>query len=199
MSSRNLRLALLTGALVGGIACAAATPPAAEKKSDADVVARVGDKSFSLDEVDRKAMAAGVGPYQALYEARSRALDEMIAEYLLDKEATSRGISRDELIQQEITQKVQPVQDADVEAFFNQNQARMGGRTLEQIQDQIRAYLQNENAGAAMESYLGQLKQKANVRVTLDPPRVEVEVAANNAAKGPAGAAVTIVEFSDFQ
>jgi acetyl-CoA synthetase len=40
---------------------------------------------------------------------------------------------------------------------------------------------------------------KAKVQITLDAPRVEVKVAANDPAKGPADAKVTVVEFSEFQ
>ena len=43
------------------------------------------------------------------------------------------------------------------------------------------------------------MKSKNNVTTTLDPPRVPVTVAANDPVKGPAGAPVQIVEFSDFQ
>ena len=45
-----------------------------------------------------------------------------------------------------------------------------------------------------------ELRDKAgNVRVLLEPPRVEVAVAATDPAKGPETAPVTIVEYSDYQ
>ena len=50
-----------------------------------------------------------------------------------------------------------------------------------------------------MKRLLANIKTKHDVRINLDPPRVPVTVAANDPVKGPAGAPVQILEFSDFQ
>jgi protein-disulfide isomerase len=165
----------------------------------ANVAAEVGQKKITLDEVDAKAKTMDAKPYQALYEARRLALGELIAEQLLDLEAAARGMTREALVEQEITAKAQPVTDADVEAFYKENQARMRGRTLEDSKGQIQQHLTATRLAEARQSYLDQLEAKAGVRQHLEPPRVEVLVAANDPRKGPADAPIQIVEFSDFQ
>ena len=42
--------------------------------------------------------------------------------------------------------------------------------------------------------FLDRLKSKANVSIALDAPRIDVIIAANDPAMGPADAPVTIVE-----
>jgi protein-disulfide isomerase len=192
-------------AVAGTVACAGASKEAAATAGPApvvgaaEVVAQASGRQFTLAEVDERAQAAGIGPYQALYEARSAALRQMIDEHLLDQEAAARGITRDELLAQEVTAKAPQIRDADIEAFYNQNQARMGGRAVEQMRDPIRKYLEDQRNGEASQRFLEQLRQKASLRVMLEPPRVAVEVAANDPVIGPPDAPVTIVEFSDFQ
>ena len=47
--------------------------------------------------------------------------------------------------------------------------------------------------------YLDTLKAKTTVRVMLDPPRQKVAMVSSSPTRGPAGAPVEVVEFSDFQ
>lgn len=184
--------------LVWGAACAD-VPAAKEGDNTSAVAAQVGSTPITLEQVDAKAMMTNIKAYQDLYDARRAALDELIADTLLDAEAAARGISKDELVAQEITQKLQPVTDEDVAAFYNQNQAGMRGQTLSQAAGQVQQFLTQQNQTRTRSVLLNQLKQKMAVQVVLDPPRVPVVVAANDPYEGPAVAKVTIVEYSDFQ
>lgn len=199
----TLSACALAGVLVCATACAETGAPESAKSGGSDsgseVAARLGDQVITLEEVDAKAMANSVQAFQALYDARRQALDQIVAERLLAQEAASRGISEDELVDLEVNQKVKAVTDNDVETFFNQNQARMQGQTLEQIGPQIRQYLSSQSVSAARQTFFDGLKKKTALTVSLDPPRVPVTIAAHDPSMGPADAEVTIVEFSDFQ
>jgi len=200
---------LFTLAVFASLACGLACGGSADAKSRAAspapaaspaVVAEVGDKKFTLAEVDARAMAANIKPYQDLFDARSATLDDMIDGYLLDEAAKEKGMTTADLLRQEVDEKVPPIADADVEAFFKQNQARLQGQTLEQVQGQIHAYLQGQSMATARNAYFTQLRARAGaIKLALDPPRVEVAIAANDPIQGPASAKVTIIEFSDFQ
>jgi hypothetical protein len=173
--------------------------PAAAKAPGGKVVATVGDHVFTLSEVDQAAGKANSQLYQQLYTARRAALDQLVADYLLDQEAASRGISKQELLTQEVASKVTPVTPEEVSNFYDQNKARMGGRTLDQMNAQIQAYLEGHKRADAQQAFLDQLKAKHHVDIALEVPRVEVRIAANDPRKGPDRAPVRIIEFSDFQ
>jgi protein-disulfide isomerase len=154
-----------------------------------------------VDEVALQQPAANFGNTklaQALYQARRTALDELVGEALIGQEAAARGLDRNVLVQQEIATKVPPVSDADIDAWYQNNKERLRGATLDQTRGAIRAYLLQERTQAARRAYLDRLEARTPVRLTLDPPRQMVK-AAGSPAKGPATAAVEIVEFSDFQ
>lgn len=172
-------------------------PPKADSK--AGVAAYVGGTVITTQDVDAKALGTNIKLAQSLYEARVQALDRIIMERLLGQEAAARGITVDELIRERVAKKTKPVTDEDVETYYNANRARLRGRTLEQASGQIRTYLTSQHANEARRRLLAQLKEKAGVRITLEPPRVEVVIAANDPVRGPPGAKVTIVEYSDFQ
>jgi hypothetical protein len=191
--------------LVAVVLCAACADAAEGEKAESsgssggDVVATIGEEKITLEEVDAQAMSSNIKPYQDLYDARRQVIEQIVAEKLFEKEAASRGVSIDELVDAEITKKVPPITEAQVQVFFEQNQSRMGGRTLEQMNPQIRNYLASQSAKEARDTFLKQLKEKAGVTIALSAPRVEVVVAENDPYRGPAAAKVTIVEYSDFQ
>ena len=169
-----------------------------------EVIATVGSKSVTVAEVDDKAMQAPASSFgsmklsQALYEARRSALDDIVANILIDQEAKARGIDRTALIEQEITAKVPTVSDTDVAAWYQANQARVQGATLDQVRQPIKSYLTQQRMQVVREDYLNTLRTKTPVHVSLEPPRQTIATA-NSPSRGPASAPVEIVEFSDFQ
>jgi hypothetical protein len=168
--------------------------------SDPNVVARVDGIEITLGEVDAHALKTNMAVFQQLYDARRQAVEALLAEALLDREATKRGITREELEAQEIRAKIPEITAKDVENFYNQNRERIPAeQTLELLSGQIRDYLTAQNQIQARESFLSGLRAKAEIDVSLDPPRVPITVADGERVRGPAGAPVTIVEYSDFQ
>jgi hypothetical protein len=163
------------------------------------VVARVGDREITMAELDQKVLATNVQIFQELYNARSAALGELVAEVLLAREAEKRGITVDELIEQEITSDVTPVTDEDIDAFYEQNRVGLRGQTRDQVGPQIREFLESQDEGIVRQSYIDGLRDEAGVHVALSPPRVPVTVASNERIRGSGDAEVTIIEYSDFQ
>lgn len=122
------------------------------------------------------------------------AMRQALTERLLADELKATGKTREQLAA-EI--KSAPVTDADVDAFYQQNQAQMNGASKETIAPRIRAFLEQQAMQQAQKVFLDTLWKKHGAELNIDPFRVEV--AAEGPAKGPARAPVTIVEFSDFQ
>ena len=201
-----MRIRALSGAaviaLVAGCSQTSAQP--AKRLLPSDVVATVGSTSITLAEVDDKAMqmpAANFGSVKlsvALYQARRAALDNLVADRLMDAAAKAQGMERPALVEKEITSKIRPVSDDDVGFWYQTNQARVQGAPLDQVRQPIKAYLTEQRMQEVRDIYLRELKSKTPVKITLDPPR-QMVAEAGSPAKGPAGAPVEIVEFSDFQ
>ena len=198
----HLRGIAMAAVFVATVACSGGSQtrrPERSRPADSSEAGRVGDTVITMQEVDDKAMTSNLTVYKQFYDARRLALEELIDEKLLEQEAAARGTSTEELTQKEIESKSEPVSDADVESFYNQNRARMGGQTLEGIGPQIREFLESQRLAQARKNYIDQLRAKAEVSVFLDPPRIALEVADDEPSKGPVDARVTIVEYSDFQ
>ena len=198
---------LLVGVLVASCSTSAQPVP---KQTATDVVASVGTKTITLADVDEQALQQASRTFgdlpllRAVYEARRMTLEEMVAKMLFDQEAKVRGVEETALIEQEVTSKVTPPTEADVVAWFQANQQRVQGRPLEQVRTPIHDLLTQERTQAARQAYIDRLKGKTSVRMMLQvpptpPPRRMAVKAADGPARGPAGAPIEIIEFSDFQ
>jgi protein-disulfide isomerase len=169
-----------------------------------DVVASVGSTQITLTEVDEKALNQPVSNFgserlsQALYEARLAAIDDIVASKLLDQEAKTQHIERAALVEREITSKIPTVTDAQIAEWYQANQNRVQGASLDQARQAIRNYLTQDRMQRVRDAYLGSLRAKTNVRVMLDPPRQQISTA-NSPSRGPSSAPIELVEFSDFQ
>jgi len=165
-------------------------------------VAYVDDAAITLEQVD-----AGIGGglakvRQDEYDLRRSALDEMIGEMLLESEAQTRGVTVEELLQAEVDAKAGAPTPQQIEQYFSANQSRdrqLQGKTLEQATPVIQQMLQQQLLAARRSQYIGELEASKNVRVMLEPPRAKLTIPDGAPSKGPAGAPIVLVEYSDYQ
>jgi protein-disulfide isomerase len=201
--------AALCGLLILGsaVACTnAQTAPAeqaAAQTQDA-TVAEVGGRKITLKEVDEQWQAMEPAERarvtQLLYQHRRNALEQIVGDLLLDDAAKAAKLSKEQYIEQEAGKRTKPVTEADIQQFYEENKERAQGRTLEQLRQPIEQFLADQRKQQARAQLIDDLKTRnGTVKMLLDPPRANVEIAATDPVKGPATAPVTIVEFSDFQ
>jgi hypothetical protein len=200
---RAILPALMLGFCLMGCAQAAESEQAAEGSTTpeglaAAVAAEVGGKPITFEALDEHMRKVNPQAIQAYYDARRAALNLLLSERLMEAEAEARQISRQEL-QQQIVGAAPQVTAADVEKFYNDNQNRMGGQSLDAMRQRIRTYVVGKNQQQAMGTFLEGLREKQGVVVHMDPPRAEVRIAENEPDKGPKDAPIQIVEYSDFQ
>lgn len=183
----------------------AAAPSAAPPQNPDAVVADISGRKITLKELDDKWQEVDAGERarvtQLLYQNRRNVLDQMIGDLLIEEAATAAKITPEQYLEQETAKRVRQVTDAEVQQFFEANKDRTQGRTLDQLRGPISEYLKGQREGQARAQIIDELKNKRGnaVRVMLDPPRVQVELAQHDPSVGPASAPVTIVEFSDYQ
>ncbi len=194
---------LATLCLVTLSACSSAAQ-SPRQPAPTDVVATVGSTSITLAEVDEVALQQSSSQFgsarlvQALYLARRAALDDLIGNRLLDLEAKARGLDRAVLVEREIAGAAQAPTDAEIAAWYQANPAQVQGATLDKVRAPIKTMLVEVRTSAARGKFLDGLKARTRVTVSLEPPRQKIRDA-GRPSRGPSGAPVEIVEFSDFQ
>ncbi len=131
------------------------------------------------------------------HQVLENSLGRLIEERMLNAEAARLGVSQKELLATEVDGKVKPPTQAEVEAFYEANKARIS-QPRDQVLPQIRQYLQREAYQRVRSEFIQRLNNRYGTKSDLETYRLQIDTV-GHPSRGPDGAPVTIVEFSDFQ
>lgn len=163
-----------------------------------DVLAVVDGQEITEADIESRIKGQLLKINNQLYALKKQAVEALIAERLLSQEAGKRGLTRQQLLQQDVMSKIKTVGDEDIERFYQRNRARIGNKTLEDVKDGIAQHLQDVQRRQHQQTFVGELRKAASIRMLLQPPIAEVTTE-GAPIRGPENAPVTLVEFSDFQ
>ena len=179
------------------IACLASLTLFAGAARAAETVATVGSRSITLSEVEQRIRPKLVEVENQRFEALSEGLDAIIDEELIAQEAKSRGITPAELMKAEVDSKVKDPTDEEAKALYEQHKDEIQG-TYEQVAPQIKEYLKRQQGSQVRDAFIESLRKKYNVKVTLEPPKVQVD-AGGRPVQGNKNAPVAIISWSDYE
>ncbi len=187
---------LLTGckATEGG-----AGVPTTGGASPSDVVAVVADSEITLGEIEELSAGGLIRVQQSRYDLLRGTLERLGIMKLITKEAAARGITAEELQLTEVEQKVVQPTEREVELTYEANKHRSGGKTYEELRNSILQTMIRERVVVRENQFINEMKKKYGFVVRLPAPRVELDSTQASPAKGNADAAITLVEFGDYQ
>lgn len=170
--------------------------------ADPTPAGRIGEESITVGELDAwikdelyKQATKGEQATE-VYGLRRRAFEQMTGRDLLEVEAAARGLSAQELLEEEASARIE-IDAAEVTELYEKNQERFGDRPREEVEESIRNQLRGREKQRAQQAYLTELRDAAGVVFLLDAPRVSIT--GNGHSRGEVDAPVTVVEFSDYQ
>ena len=172
------RVAVLDGQII--------TQQELEKAADAEL------KSLEVRRLQNESALA-----QDKQQILSKALDQIVAEKLLDLEAAKQKKTKAELLEAEVDSNVETPSDAEVDAFYEANKDRIPIPKAQAL-PQVKQYLVERSRTRFRDMLVNRLKKEHGFKSYLEPLRASVATA-GFPSKGPANAPVTIVEFSDFE
>jgi protein-disulfide isomerase len=175
-------------------------PPA----TDADrarVVANVGGRQVTAGELEEDLRPLIAQTQEQVYLLRKNDVDQRVNDILLSQEAQKRGVTERALLESEIVSKVPVVTEAQAQDFYNKNKERLGASPFTEMKYQIIEFMQSEEQRKLESALVGRLRNAATVQTFITPPPAPVYAIAvdDQPMKGNPAAAVTLVEFTDYQ
>lgn len=171
--------------------------PAPEATPSA-VLATIEGHAITQADIEEHIKSAMLRLNTQIYTLKKRAVDALIDERLVAVEAAKRGLSRQELLQREVTDKAKTVTEEEIEAFYKAHKARLGNKPLDELRDRIVQQLQRTAQRERRQAFLQALRKGAAITMNLKPPIVEVAID-GAPTLGSAEAPVTVVEFADYE
>jgi protein-disulfide isomerase len=175
--------------------------PPATPKDRATVIATTDGASVTLGDVEDELRSLLYATRFGAYVGAKAILDEKIDDALIAQEASRRGIAVDALVAGEVTPKVRAVTPADVSKYYEENQQRFVDQALADAEGDIRSILHREAVAAAKRELAAPLRKTARIQVYLAEPVAPIYSidVTDRPMRGNPSAAVTLVEFYDFE
>lgn len=106
---------------------------------------------------------------RSVVEARERELDLQIDSILLEAEAKKRGVTPSQVIKDEVIAKVQAPTEAEAQAFFDQNKAKLQVADFKTAKDDIIQFLRYQREQELAQKLSERFRTAAQVKVIAKP------------------------------
>src|SRR5713101_978045 len=131
------------------------------------------------------------------YDIKSKALENVVNQKLLEAEAKKKGIATEKVLEQEVDSTVAQPTEAELKALYIVQKQQLG-KPFDEIKPQLQQLLKKSKIQEAHEDYYKQLREQAGVSIFLQKPKVDIAYDPAR-LRGNPKAPVVILEFSDFQ
>jgi len=101
-------------------------------------------------------------------------------------------------VAENVDAKVTPPTDEEIKAFYDAQKARIS-IPFDQMKERIAAHLKTTRMAEKRRELIASLKEKADVKIMLEPPRTEIALDGAAFTIGDKGSGIVLVEFSDYQ
>ena len=177
----------------------AVNPPVNEADLDR-VFAIVNGKNITSRDIEGSLLPLIFNVQQQVYSIRKAELDLRINDLLLTNEAKKQGTTPMALLQKTVRSKVPVVTEAQAQQYYNENRRQFSGN-FTAVKFQIIGFLMTEEEKKLGTQYSEELRKTANLNIFLTAPaspvfRVSID---DQPARGATNAAVTVVQFTDFE
>ncbi len=180
--------------LLGSVASVAQTVGQAKQK---EPLAVVGGQPIYDDDLVPFVQAQVFQLRLQEYEVKSKALENLVNQMLLEAEAKKKGIPTEKVLEQEVDAKVSEPSEAELQALYIVQKEQLR-KSFDEIKAQLQQLLKQAKLQQARQDYYKRLREQAAVSIFLQKPKVEVAYDPARLRGNPM-APVVIVEFSDFQ
>lgn len=151
---------------------------------------------LTFADLERKRPTVLFQARNTFYEAQRKALEELIDEYLLEREAQKEKVPVAELLERHVNAKLPAdPNDESLRVYFEGLDVK---EPFEAVRGKIVEHLRQRRITKMREAYMAGLRANARVSIDLTPPRAEVSLAGVRVL-GPAGAPLTLIEYADYE
>ncbi len=165
-------------------------------QSPSDVLSIVNGDKITRADLQAKNGGRLLQPRQDLYQAEQKALEELVAQRVLEAEARRQNLTVDELLKRDVNSKIQNPTEEQLHVIYEVS--NVGNQPFDAVREKLLDYVRTARIARAQVAYVESLRTKSEVVILLAPPRTEV--AAGDAPRsGKADSPVQIVEYADYE
>lgn len=175
----------------------AATPAPAQPQTapQPGALAVVNGQTITLADLEPKVREVVESFEKNLPNLRRDALDARINQLLLDAEAQKRKVTREQLMDAEVNNRITEPTEADIKAVYDANKQQIGDADLATVRPQIVQYLQSQARQKLVDDFVQRMRTTTTVTTGADVNAPNLAPATALATVG--GRAITAGDFEE--
>lgn len=164
------------------------------------VLATVGGTPITAGVVNERMKPYLFKMRSRIYEIQKSILDRKINDMLLIAEAARKNVRPEEIVRAEITDKRKSPTEVEIKKFYDENRERIPV-DFSSARENIVQYLENQYRETLERALSAKMRTGANFRILLKEPPAPVQTISkdDDPSRGDQNAAVTVIEFTDFE
>ena len=170
----------------------------AQEQKGSDVVAKIGDKSITAEELNKTALKELTALELEKYKIKKNVLNMMVNQMLVESAAKKANLTVNDYLKKEVFDKISEVTNKEAKEFYNSMKTK-DSQPFAAISEQVKSYLKRGKQVNLQNELIAKLKSEQNVKIMLDVPRTDISVSDDLPSLGNKSAKVQIIEFSDYQ
>ena len=167
-----------------------------EPSSTSGVVLEINGKKFTFSEFEQKRPAPLFQARNTFYQSARKAADEFVDSYLLEQQAAAEHLTVAELLDRHVNSMIE--KDPPEDALHVYYEGVDTTETYETVRPQILAHIRQKRLDKAKAEYMKSLHTQATIINRMSPPRATISLK-DTPVRGPKDAAVTIIEYADYE
>jgi protein-disulfide isomerase len=177
--------------------------PRSSEQDHPKIAATVAGRTITLDDLDRPVAGRIYDLENRIYQLRRQRLDQLITQIVLEKIASERSTTRQELVDKEILAKGVEVSREEIDRNYEENpQLRTNWNGSEdELKQKIAESIARQKGIQQVIEYSLSSANKYGLKIQIEPPPMPVVQIdpGIDPATGPGDAKATVIEFSDYQ
>jgi protein-disulfide isomerase len=170
-----------------------------KEPTKAGVVAKIGDEEITEEQLVGEDKLDFFDLKKREYELKMDRLNKLMVDKLIGAEAKKAGLNTEDYINKNLIKGEIKISEKDYKKFVAEKKIPES-QINPQIKERIMTYLQTQKKQDLVQDYIAKLTKSKPIEVYFTKPKMQVAVEVGSAPTwGKSNAAVTIVEFSDFQ
>jgi protein-disulfide isomerase len=160
------------------------------------ILAEIDGVPLTLAQFESERPSALFQARNTFYQAEKKAVQEYIDDLVLERQAKKENLSVSELLEKHVNSTIaKDPDDAALRVYFEGLDTK---ETFEEARPKIVEFIRQRRIAKAKAAYMQTLKSQSTITFELEAPRLQMTLK-DNQVRGAADAAVTLVEFADYE
>ncbi len=168
---------------------------AQDKGPAQQVVAEIGNQKLTVADLEQKEGGKLLQAQYQYYVNQRKALEDLIDSQLIAAAASKKGLSADDLLQQEVYKEIKDPTEDQLQVYYEGLETQ---QSYAEVRPQMLEHIRKLRRSRARAAYVDELRKAADITVLLMPPVAELDLA-NTYVDGSRDAEIILVEFADYE